>query len=258
MNATADGKARTPRPPIGYSSGTLPSASADELAAAVLAAGGTGLDLRIGKGHAWERDGLAAGLDRIAAAGVDVFFTGVGWRLGDPAGWPLVESDQDSVPREYPVKVFCVADPDLALVADQLAAASAAGLEPWVETHAGGPDAGGLLRLAEKTGVGVLLDLLGLAEIGGASPGQLRALAPFLRAAQVKGVLRTTQGTRHRPLAYEDLTVLLELMQTAALRAVTVESRAGTPEADLAVLARAVAHQLASPTPTPSGQETPR
>jgi hypothetical protein len=235
----------------------LPSAGAAELANAVLAAGGTGLDLRIGKGHGWERDGVPAGLDQIAAVGVDVFFLGVGWRLGDPAGWPVGERDLDAPPRGYPVKVFCVADPDSVLVDEQLAAAAAAGVEPWVETHGGGPDVRGLLDLTARTGVGVLVDLLGLAEIGGASPAQLRSLAPSVRAAQVKGVVHTAGGTRHRPLVPEDLTDLLYLLQTVPLRAVTVESRAGTPDADLAVLAHALDAAVRQPTLSTPSQEMP-
>ncbi|GHI03118.1 hypothetical protein AQI88_02035 [Streptomyces cellostaticus] len=231
-----------PRPHLGYSSGTLPQAGPEELARAVLHAEGTGVDLRIGKGHGWERDGVQPGIDRIRRTGAEVFFVGVGWRLGDPAHWPVAE---EPVPAPYPVKVFCTERPDPALVAEQLAAAAEAGVEPWVETHAGGPDVAGLIDLAERTGVGVLVDLLGLAEIGGAHRAQLRALSPFVRAAQVKGVRRTAQGTRHRPLTPHDLTDLSYLLELGPLRAVTVESRAGTPDADLAVLAAALASPAA-------------
>jgi len=235
-------------PPLGYSSGTLPGAGPEELARAVLLAGGTGVDLRIGKDHGWERDGVRAGIDRIRRTGADVFFVGVGWRLGDAARWPVGEEE---VPAEDPVKVFCAERPDPVLVGEQLAAAADAGLRPWVETHAGGPDVTGLIDLTERTGVGVLLDLLGLAEIGGADHAQLRALAPFVRAAQVKGVHRTSKGTRHRPLAPHDLSDLSYLLSLGPLHAVTVESRAGAPDADLAVLAA----ELASPA---AGPDTPR
>lgn len=259
VEAAAHGAVARHVPPIGFSSGTLPSAGAGELAAAVLAAGGSGLDLRIGRGHRWESDGVRAGLEAIAAAGAEVFFTGVGWRLGDPAGWPVRDAGKDLPPRDYPVKVFCVAEPDPVLVTEQLAAAAGAGLEPWVETHAGGPDAARLLALAERTGVGVLVDLLGLAQIGGASPAQLRTLAPFVRAAQVKGVLRTEHGLRHRPLVPDDLADVVSLLKAATLRAVTVESRAGTPDADLAVLAQVLdtaTHRPACTAPCPTGATT--
>ncbi|MEU2060330.1 hypothetical protein [Streptomyces sp. NPDC013455] len=248
-------------PPLGYSSGTLPGAGPEELARAVLGAGGTGVDLRIGKGHGWERDGVRPGIDRILRTGADVFFVGVGWHLGDPARWPVGE---EAVPAEYPVKVFCVQRPDPALVTEQLAAAAEAGLRPWVETHAGGPDTAGLIDLADRTGVGVLVDLLGLAEIGGADRAQLRALAPFVRAAQVKGVLRTPQGTRHRPLAPHDLSDLSYLLGLGPLHAVTVESRAGTPDADLAVLAAELASPAAERAPgatesaSPAAERAPR
>ncbi|GAA0443911.1 hypothetical protein Acor_27360 [Acrocarpospora corrugata] len=221
-------------PAIGLSSGTLPQATAAELADAVLAYGGSGVDLRIGKDQRWERDGVAEALSHFAANGLDVFYTGVGWRLGTPA--PLPEA-----PPEWPVKVFCVETPDLQLVADQVAAASEAGLELWVETHAGGPAVRGLIDLAGRTGVGIVLDVLGLGEIGGADRHELADLAPHVRAAQVKGVLRTPAGVRHRPLSPPDLDPVLSVLAGSALRCVTVESRAGAPAADLAVLARALA-----------------
>jgi hypothetical protein len=186
-----------------------------------------------------------------------VFFFGLGWRLGDPHGWPRATADEGLPPAGWPVKVFCAADPDPVLVAEQLAVAAAAGLEPWVETHAGGPDVRGLLELAERSGAGVVLDLLGLAEIGGASTAQLRALAPFIRAAQVKGVHRAEPGIRHRPLAPADLAGLLSVLHLAPLRAVTVESRAGTHDADLVVLADAMRAAVPkSVIPIPS-QESP-
>ncbi|QYC44239.1 hypothetical protein Nocox_33345 [Nonomuraea coxensis DSM 45129] len=212
--------------PLGLSSGSLPHATAADLAAAVLGHGGSGLDLRIGKGHAWERDGVERGLRAIAAAGAEVFFTGVGARLGDPAA-ELAEA-----PPAWPVKVFCVERPDPGLVAEQ-----AAGRELWVETHAGGPDVTTLIDLAERTGVGLVLDVLGLAEIGGADRHRLAALAPHVRAAQVKGFHRTPQGTRHRPLEPRDLEPVLAVMERTSLRCVTVESRAGNPGADLVLLA---------------------
>jgi hypothetical protein len=225
---------------IGLSSGTLPRSSAAELAETVIDLGGRGVDLRIGKGQRWEQDGAAAGLRDILAAGIEVFFTGVGWRLGDPA---LVVDAAPDMPVTWPIKVFCVADPDLALVTDQVAAAADAGLRLWAETHAGGPSVAGLIRLADATGVGIVLDTLGLAEIGGMDHGQLADLAPHVRAAQVKGVLRTADGTRHRPLKNEDLDDIAQVAHFGVLRSVTVESRAGTPRADMAILARFVAEQ---------------
>ncbi|MGC5009256.1 hypothetical protein ACLQ2R_00680 [Streptosporangium sp. DT93] len=225
-------------PAIGLSSGTLPRSTAAELAGAVLAYGGSGLDLRVGKGQRWEEDGVLSGLRAIGSAGLDVFFTGLGWRLGDPA---LPRPETAGVPAAWPVKVFCVEAPDPGLVGEQVAAAADAGFELWVETHAGGPDVDGLIDLAGRTGVGVVLDVLGLAAIGGADDHRLAGLAPHVRAAQVKGVTRTPQGVRHRPLAPPDLDPVLRVMESTALRCVTVESRAGTPDADLAVLARALA-----------------
>jgi hypothetical protein len=225
---------------IGFSSGTLPQSSAVEFAETVVDLGGRGVDLRIGKGQRWEQEGVAAGLRDIAAAGLEVFFTGVGWRLGDP---DLVVEAAAGVPVTWPVKVFCVPKPDIALITDQLAAAADAGLRLWVETHAGGPSVAGLIAIAEATGVGIVLDTLGLAEIGGMADGQLADVAPHVRAAQVKGVRRTADGTRHRPLRNEDLDIVEQIAQFGALSAITVESRAGTPRADMAVLAGFVSEQ---------------
>lgn len=239
----------TNAPAIGLSSGTLPGATAAELADAVLAYGGSGVDLRIGKNQRWERDGVAEAVRGFAAAGLHVFFTGVGWRLGDPA---LPDPAAADVPSKWPVKVFCVEAPDVGLVADQVAAAADAGLELWVETHAGGPGVNGLIDLAERTGVGVVLDVLGLDEIGGADRRQLAGLAPHVRAAQVKGVRRTSDGVRHRSLTPADLEPVLRVMDRAALRCVTVESRAGTPAADMAVLATALATALVPAGPHPN------
>ncbi|MEV0589970.1 hypothetical protein [Nonomuraea cavernae] len=224
-------------PAIGLSSGTLPQAGATELARAALRYGGSGVDLRIGKGQGWDSDGVAEGLRAVAEAGAEVFFTGVGWRLGDPGLAPAEAAEAAGVPSRWPVKVFCVERPDLGLVAEQVSGAADAGFALWVETHAGGPAVDGLIDLAARTGAGVVLDVLGLREIGGADRHQLADLAPHVHAAQVKGVLRTPEGVRHRPLTPPDLDPVLNVLERGPLRSITVESRAGAPDSDLAVLA---------------------
>lgn len=213
---------------FGLCSGSLPRASAAELADATTSAGGSTVDLRIGKGHAWE----AGGIDVFTARGVDVAFVGIGWRLGVP-GDPL-----PAVPvTGYPVKVFCAPAPDPALVAEQVRDARERGITLWAETHRGGPDAALLAELAEQCGLGIVADSLGLAETGGTDPGVLARLAQHTHAVQVKGFTATGDGYRHRPLCTEDLAPLWSLRDAGApVRAVTVETRAGSEVADLALL----------------------
>ncbi|MCP3798472.1 hypothetical protein NLX83_04280 [Allokutzneria sp. A3M-2-11 16] len=206
------------------------------MARAVLRGGGGGVDLRIGKGHAWECDGVAAGLAEFRAAGLDVFFTGVGWRLGEPEAVQIVEGVP---PKDYPVKVFCVPEPDAGLVSAQLAEAAEAGLELWIETHRGGADILTLAGVAARFGVGVVVDLLGLLESGDHIRPALTELAPHVRAVQAKGVRKTSCGYRHRPLVDADLDVVEVLLSAGApVRAITIETRAGTETADLAVVTK--------------------
>ncbi|MGK8509987.1 hypothetical protein ACRS5S_18710 [Nocardia asiatica] len=211
----------------------MPESSAAELAASTSAAGGAGVDLRAGKGHGWERHGIDEGVAAVLAAGLSIYFLGSGVRLGER------ELHWDSIRPAIavPIKVFCVAEPDPALVAAQCAAAAEQGIELLVEAHEGGPDVVRLTELAEHTGVGVVLDLLGLARIGGASRTQLRELAPHVRAVQVKGFEPPENGWRHRPLQSSDLDQVRQIVADGApVRAITVESRAGTPRQDLAVV----------------------
>ncbi|NBE92565.1 hypothetical protein FE391_09165 [Nonomuraea sp. KC401] len=223
---------------IGLSSGSMTTASATQLAQTVSAAGGMGVDLRIGKTHQWEAAGVAAGIETIVNAGLDVFFTGTGWRLGTPIDLPADEN----VPTDFPVKVFCVEGPDMGLIAEQVAAASAAGLHLWVETHRGGPNVAALTALCAQIDLGVVLDLQGLLETGGADASMMADLAPHVRAIQVKGVARADTGYRHRPLRRADLDIVSAVLAAGApVCAVTVESRAGTPVQDLKVLKRTLA-----------------
>ncbi len=217
----------------GLSSGTMPSSSAAELAALTGAAGGTGVDLRAGKGHGWERHGIDEGIAAVLGAGLSVYFLGLGLRLGERG----VRFDSIHPAVAVPIKVFCVEEPDPALIDAQCVEAAERGIELLVETHHGGPDAARLLELAERTGIGVVLDLLGLARIGGASRTRLRELAPHVRAVQVKGFESPENGWRHRPLKSSDLDQVRQILADGApVRAITVESRAGTPRRDLALV----------------------
>ncbi|MEV4476935.1 hypothetical protein [Nonomuraea sp. NPDC049504] len=239
---------------LGLSSGSLPDAGAAELAAATALAGGGTVDLRAGKGHAWERDGIARGIRQVTAAGVEVAFVGCGARAGRTkvgCGARAGETEAGCGGRGgdvglelpvtgHPVKVFCVPEPDPATLAGQVRAAADQGVALWVETHQGGPSCRRLAQLAEVTGIGVVVDLLGVAATGGADAATLARLAPHVRAVQVKGFRRDAAGAyRHRALRAADLEPVEALLSSGApIRAITVESRAGTAVDDLRMLAK--------------------
>ncbi|WP_280265305.1 hypothetical protein [Nocardia wallacei] len=220
---------------VGLSSGSASTESALGLAEVTLSAGGAGVDLRIGKGHGWEREGISHGISTLTDLGLSVYFFGIGMYLGKPGiGF-------DSIPAmdRVPVKVFCVEEPDKHVVAEQCAAAARQGVELLVETHLGGPNIPRLIELAEQTGIGIVLDLLGLAAISDPDPGLLRGLAPHVRAGQVKGFVATDDGWLHRPLVSADLDPIRQILASGApIRAITVESRAGTPSRDIALVHR--------------------
>ncbi|MEV4807854.1 hypothetical protein AB0K18_48365 [Nonomuraea sp. NPDC049421] len=247
---------------LGLSSGSLPDAGAAELAAATARAGGGTVDLRTGKGHAWERDGVARGIRQVTAAGVEVAFVGCGARAGRTEIGRGARAGETEVGRGaragetgvgrgggaglelpvtgHPVKVFCVPEPDPATLAGQVRAAADQGVALWVETHQGGPSCRRLAQLAEVTGIGVVVDLLGVAATGGADAATLARLAPHVRAVQVKGFRRDAGGAyRHRALRAADLEPVEALLSSGApIRAITVESRAGTAVDDLRMLAK--------------------
>jgi hypothetical protein len=219
-------------PAAGLSSGSAPEAGPDALAGLTQDGGGSVVDLRLGKGHLWERDGAAAGVAAIERACVGVAFVGVGWTLGaSPIRPPRLLAGR-------PTKVFVTTRPDKGVVIEQLALADEAGCPLWVETHRGGPTPSELAELAEQTGVGIVVDLLGLRETApGCTLATLAALAPHVRAVQVKGIAPSLDGYVHRSLQSEDLATVHTLLELAApIVAVTVESRAGTPVSDLKVL----------------------
>jgi sugar phosphate isomerase/epimerase len=238
---------------VGLSSGTLPAASASELARGVRLVSGCGADLRIGKGHGWERDGVGAGLATLAAAGLEVFFTGIGMWLG---GRPDARREHDELVQAPPgpVKVFCRSQPDAGAVREQLATAAALHRELWIEIHEGGPGAVELTRLAARTGIGIVLDLLGLLRTGGATAAQLDAMAPHVDAVQVKGVEVGADGVRHRALRPGDLDVVLRVLRSGRVRAVTLESRAGRPERDMKVITEVLCPAVGR-TPVPPTRE---
>lgn len=220
---------------IGVSTGSLPRARAPELVAHTRKSHLTCVDVRVGKGHRWEGDGIGLGLDTVAESGLHTAFVGLGAHLGD--GTPKDDVPREIGERNLPVKVFCVEDPDGPEVEADLARLRSTAPEVWVETHAGGPPIPRLLDLCEELGLGLVVDTLGLFRSPGGRRAPDRRLASFTRAIQVKGFDGTTH--RHRPLDEHDLEPLYELYAAGCTAPwVTVESRAGALEDDARTLKR--------------------
>jgi len=242
---------------LGLSSGSAPRLSAAALAELTLACGGTVVDLRAGKGQNWEGDGLR----EVRAAGVEVSFVGIGTVLGDPRFAPEEAASEPSLEPGRPVKVFAAegcTEPDrIDLTIRQIdALVGVVGRSELVlvETHHGYAPVAELLDLHARTGVRILLDTMGLARLDPDPLGATRLLAPYTAAAQVKGFDWTApDSSRHLPLRSGAGPTREMLRLLPHLTSVTVESKAGTPEDDLAVLRT----WLAGPVPTSQGDARP-
>ncbi|WP_327375267.1 hypothetical protein OG393_15685 [Streptomyces sp. NBC_01216] len=222
---------------IGLSSGSAPHLGGAELARHTLSSGGTVVDVRAGKGHAWEAEGLAG----LRDAGCEVCFVGIGDVLGEAPGRP----GTGPLEQGLPVKVFaaagCTAPGRRAATlrhVDALAALVGDRGRVLVETHHGYADVPELVELCERAGTGVLLDTMGLARIHPDPVAAAARLAPWTSYAQVKGFDWEAPGTsRHQPLATSCAAATREVLAAAgALRAVTVESKAPALAEDLALL----------------------
>lgn len=242
---------------LGLSSGTAPGLSAAELAELTRRAGGTVVDLRADKGHRWEGDGIAG------LAGLPVAFVGLSCVLGrdgrdrrDGRGGDGRGGDDTRNGGEgrdgrgggdgadtagahrFPgqaIKVFAAPEALESACTSRQIAELTRDRDPGdvlVETHRGYASPGTLRRLCERYGCRLVIDNLGLHEISGDFEADLAVLAPWARAVQVKGF--GGEPTRHRSLTGADLTWLRLL--GSGVTDLTVESRAGTPEEDVAVL----------------------
>jgi hypothetical protein len=226
---------------VGLSSGSLPGLTADGLGRRTLDLGGSVVDVRSGKGHAWERDGLPA----LRATGVDVCFVGVSTVLGDAAHPPESIGRLPWLDEGVPVKVFAAAGccgPDrwrltLAQVR-ALAARTGDSALVLAETHHGYAAVPELIELCERTRIGLVLDTLGLARIEPAPLAAAPRLAPWTMYAQVKGFdPDAPDGAGHRPLAAANAEWTRRLLTAAGtLRAVTVESRAPSLGEDVGLI----------------------
>lgn len=223
----------------GLSSGSVSAASAAELGRLTASLGGDVVDLRAGKGHRWEEDGIAA----VRAEGVDVAFVGISAALGDPRSLP--ETLTGLVPEPgLPVKVFaaegCTSPSRFGLTSHQIKvltdAAGSAG-RVLVETHHGYAPVPELLDLCERTGVRILLDTLGLARVDSQPLDAARQLADLTVAVQVKGFdWADPEHSRHLPLGTCEGPTRRILDVLPHVAAATVESKAGCLEGDLRAL----------------------
>ncbi|MCW2640545.1 MAG: hypothetical protein JWP76_2851 [Dactylosporangium sp.] len=229
--------------PVGISSGCCPELTGPQLAASARQLGVDVVDLRAGKGHAWECDGVAP----LRAAGLRVAFVGMSLVLGRP-GQPceqrLAELDRLGA-VDVPVKVFADQALDVDPLARQVAREQVNALQEMtgvgrvlVETHHGyaGPPA--LAGLCAETGCRLLLDTLGLAKLHGGLDGVEPLLGPYIVACQVKGYdTSDPAGTRHLPLRGMDPAHVAQVRRLVPPGApVLVESKAGVLADDVAVL----------------------
>lgn len=217
---------------LGLSSGSAPRLTAAEFARLTRAALGEVVDLRAGKGHAWEDEGIE-GLD-----GLPVAFVGISVVLGRPG--------QDTAAANrfagHAIKVFADAGALAATSTARQFAELVRGREAeqvLVETHFGYAAIDELLRLCDRYGCRLVLDNQGLAQIGADVRSEEARLLTRTAAIQVKGFTLPSdpnERPRHRALDCEDLGWLAPFASTGV--DITVESRAGVPQADLQVLRR--------------------
>ena len=227
---------------LGLSSGSLPQASADEMVGRLHELGLDLVDLRWGKGYAWQDGGLRP----FAVAGVDVAFLGVSVTLGegDPQLADLVPAVIDVLDgrRDIAIKVFASAqlgsgDEAVWTVArrqlDRLATCAAAA--PLVETHHGYAGLDSVDRLCQQLGCAVLLDLGGFFRLTGSFLDPAGVIARRTSAIQVKGFGPDAPAT-HRALTElpDEAWALLDSAPTGV--PITVESKSGTLAEDIGVL----------------------
>ncbi|MBM7443043.1 hypothetical protein [Streptomyces sp. HB132] len=233
--------APVPVPRVGISSGSAPDHGAAELAALTLSCGGSVVDVRAGKGHAWEGSG---GLATLRAAGADVSFVGVGTVLGDPAHPAGGCSSLPWLEPGLPVKVFaaegCTAPGRLDLTLAQIRALTArvgASHLVLIETHHGYAPVDELAALCERAGTGILLDTMGLARIAPDPVSAAARLSPMTAFVQVKGFAWEHPATsRHLPLDSCAESTREVLAAAGPLRSITVESKAPSLAEDIALL----------------------
>lgn len=227
---------------IGLSSGSMPDLTANELIQKLRETGCNTVDLRVGKGHRWEEDGLTL----LRQSGIDVAFIGISCTLGDE------RFDKETLIKslapyaDIPLKVFskpgCTTTQQIESTQEQVQvlASIAGGTDRiWVETHKGNCGVEELVRISELLGTRVLLDTLGLACISEDPIEAMTRLMQFVSGVQTKGFnWDNPLETMHVPLFKTDInkTYLILQMLADTNCSVTVETRSGSALEDIKVL----------------------
>lgn len=231
------------RPVVAVSTSSCPRLGAVELAEAVLANGGEGVELRVGRGHEWEREG---GLT-VAAAGVAVTGIASSRALGAETA-PEDEVDV-GLAALIGTRLRCFLDPrcgddreaarraesQVTRVQRALGAADAVVVEP----HPGYASLPGVAAFCAKTGAEAVIDTYALQLLGVEAGGAFSELGRATRVLHVKGFERGGErGWRHRPLRPEDLPDARALAHAPKLAALVLETKTPLPWPDLRVLRR--------------------
>jgi hypothetical protein len=226
---------------VGVSTSSCPNLRASEIAEAVLSCGGDSVELRIGKGHGWESDGVLA----VADAGVTVTAIASSRTFGADA---MPESDEDVNQAESictclrcfldaryagDEKVTRRAHVQVAAVQRALGDNGAVVVEP----HPGYASVPDVAAFCASTGANAVLDTLAVHRLGIAMPQAFSELGGTTCVLHVKGFEQERdRGWSHRALARGDLPDLAALAYAPGLAVVVVETRAGSQWRDLRLL----------------------
>jgi hypothetical protein len=224
---------------LAVSSSCCPRLGAAELAAAVAAAGGDAVELRIGRGHAWEASGAPA----VAAGGVTV--TAVASSRSFGAEPPEGEEDVRQA-ASVGARLRCFLDPrcDFDVAALERAQVQVAAVQRTlggrgsvaVEPHPGHASVPAVVGLCAAAGAVAVADLLALRRLGWPLRPALAQLAGATWALHVKGFEREEGIWRHRPLAAADLPDAKSLAPARRVAVAVVETQAGSHWRDLHLL----------------------
>lgn len=240
---------------LGVSTSSCPELRACELAEAILASGGDSVELRIGRGHGWESDGVLA----LATAGVTVTTIASSRSFGSDV---LPDSEEDiNHAKSIGARLRCFLDAGyegdqdtirrahLQVVAVQRSLGYNGSVV--IEPHPGRASALGVSAFCAHTGASAVLDTFALQRLGIAMPQAFSTLGGATQVLHVKGFVQDEDRRwSHRALAPSDLPDLTALGHAPELAAVVVETKAGSHWRDLRLL-RAWANTV----PTPAAEQ---
>ncbi|TYR78262.1 hypothetical protein FZC66_20065 [Priestia megaterium] len=193
---------------IGLSSGSVPSLNSEEIIELLDRLKGSVVDLRIGKGHAWEQQGLCP----FKNSKIKIGFIGLSTVLGDES-WDSCRIQRHAeVYQGYPLKVFarkdCIKN-NLSLVEKQVQClTNIAGnvKDIYVETHYGYASISDHVDLYEEMGISTLLDIMGLAKISQDPINDSKKISEFTYGVQTKGFdWKNPLCSLHLPISKIDL-----------------------------------------------------